>query len=531
MSASKKNKKKNVESKRIKEITDKIEKFQEINVEPNKKVEQQEVEKNIITDETQNNENKKVIESQKIETSNKQEKLTEKKVKNKKKDKKIQQQEEIQKEDLKNSKINESVEISEEIKREKLKISDKKKESKSPNVKKSNDESEQENIEDTKAPEKQEQQKEDILTTTLKRKQGEPEYVKEMLENKKKKTLIFVCIIMLIVLIIGFSTVFAILNLNSIKIAKGVSIRGIDVSDLTIQEANEKLLANFENVLFPELKLNYNDYSISVTAEQIEFRYSVEEAVKDAYNIGRTDNIIVNNYVLLFTTFMGKEVDIGYSVNEERLKAFVDDVGSKIPGLVVEPGYYIEENKLIIESGKDGIEVRKDELKSDILKSFSSRLLNDEVFKENYSQSITIPTQMAKASPIDMDKIYAEIYREPQDAYFELDPYKIYPDIDGIDLQMSLEEAKQQIIVQNEQYQFDLKITKANKTIKDLGAEAFPYEISAFSTRYDASNTNRSTNLRIAAEKINGTVLMPGEVFSFYIVGIIGPLLIIVFIG
>ena len=41
------------------------------------------------------------------------------------------------------------------------------------------------------------------------------------------------------------------------------------------------------------------------------------------------------------------------------------------------------------------------------------------------------------------------------------------------------------------------------------------YLISTFSTKYDASNRNRSTNLQIAAEKINGKVLMPGEEFSF----------------
>jgi len=33
--------------------------------------------------------------------------------------------------------------------------------------------------------------------------------------------------------------------------------------------------------------------------------------------------------------------------------------------------------------------------------------------------------------------------------------------------------------------------------------------------QYDASNINRSGNLKIAADKINGTVLMPGEEFSF----------------
>lgn len=210
----------------------------------------------------------------------------------------------------------------------------------------------------------------------------------------------------------------------------------------------------------------------------------------------------------------GKEIDITYTYNEELLSTFIDDVNSKLPGLVVEPSYYIEDTKLIVEEGKDGIEVSKAKLKESILNSIEKRNLED-VAKDNYSQIINIPTQKAKASSIDMDKIYSEIHRQPQDAYFELEPYKIYPDVDGVDLAISLEEAKKQITGEAQEYQFDLKITKATKTIKDLGTEAFPYLISSFSTRYDASNTNRSTNLRIAAEKINGTVLLPGEVFSY----------------
>lgn len=38
--------------------------------------------------------------------------------------------------------------------------------------------------------------------------------------------------------------------------------------------------------------------------------------------------------------------------------------------------------------------------------------------------------------------------------------------------------------------------------------------ISSFRTRYNASSYNRSYNIRIACEKINNTILMPGDVFS-----------------
>lgn len=383
------------------------------------------------------------------------------------------------------------------------------------------------NTEKDKIPEKTEEDKsdkkveenEDSKTAKdlipIKSNEEEPEYIQEILKKKKRKTIIFILAILLAIIVVVFSVIFALLNMNNVKITKGISVKNIDVSNLTLEEAKEKLENNLEKELIPELILKYNDeYSISLEPEQIEFKYNIENTLNEAYNIGRTDNILINNYTLLFTTLFGKEIDITYTYNEELLSTFIDDVNSKLPGLVVEPSYYIEDTKLIVEEGKDGIEVSKAKLKESILNSIEKRNLED-VAKDNYSQIINIPTQKAKASSIDMDKIYSEIHRQPKDAYFELEPYKIYPDVDGVDLAISLEEAKKQITGEAQEYQFDLKITKATKTIKDLGTEAFPYLISSFSTRYDASNTNRSTNLRIAAEKINGTVLLPGEVFSY----------------
>lgn len=378
-----------------------------------------------------------------------------------------------------------------------------KKEEKKEDVKSKNKETEEKEIEPTK----------ELLP--VKTEDEKPEYVLEMLKKKKRKTIIFILVVILVILIIAFSVIFALANWNSTRITKGISIKNLEVSNLSIEEAKEVLTSGLDKELIPDLNLEFNnEYKLTLSPEQIEFKYNIEEAIKEAYSIGRTENILLNNYTLLFTTLFGKNMGITYTYNEELLNQFIDDLNSKLPGLVVQPSYYIEDTKLIVEEGKDGIEVSKEELKKSILESFLNRSL-EEVTKENYNQTIKIPTHKTKASSIDMDKVYSEIHCEPQDAYFELEPYKIYPDVDGVDLVISLDDAKKQITGKAQEYQFDLKITKANKTIKDLGTEAFPYLISSFSTRYDASNTNRSTNLRIAAEKINGTVLLPGEVFSY----------------
>lgn len=312
------------------------------------------------------------------------------------------------------------------------------------------------------------------------------------------------------------STFFAILNLNNTTFCKGVKIKNIDISGLTVEEARTKVSMAVDAQLSPEIDLKYGeDYEITLSPEQIEYKYDLEKALKQAYDIGRNENIFENNYEILFIAFFDKNIELDYKYNEELLNNFIDDINSKIPGVVVEPSYYIEDKNLIISKGKDGIEVNKDELKKMILEGILKRAIAD-VTNADYNQTFEMPVNRVKASAIDIDKIYSEVHKEPQNAYFETEPYKIYTDVDGIDFKISIEEVKNIISSEDkEEYTIPLVIKKAEITINELGKEAFPYEISSFSTKYDASNRNRSTNLEIAARKINGKVLMPGETFSF----------------
>lgn len=342
-----------------------------------------------------------------------------------------------------------------------------------------------------------------------------PEFVKELIKKRKKvKRLIITGIISVLFLII-FSTIFAILNTNNSKIINGISVKNIDISNLSKEDAVDKLTDGLNKELIAEIDLSYgNDYSVTLKPEQIEFIYDITAAVEEAYNKGRTGNILIDNYTIIFATLFGKEFKLNYSYNGELLNQFVEDIRSKLPGIVVEPSYYIENDKLFVTKGTDGIEVKKDELKNQIIVSIIERNLSE--MTDGFKEKIEIPAESVEASEIDMKKIKEEIYREPQNAYFETDPYKIYPDLDGIDFAISVEEAQNQINQEDkEEYSFNLKITEAEITVDELGKEAFPYLISSFSTKYDASNRNRSTNLKIAAEKINGKVLMPGEEFSF----------------
>lgn len=338
---------------------------------------------------------------------------------------------------------------------------------------------------------------------------------KEKIE-KNKHLWILIVIVSAVIMILIISTIFALFNLGKRTIAKGVSIKGIDVSNLTIEEATNKIneVINVELLLGIDLVYGEN-YAIDFDVNQIQYSYDVSGAVKEAYNIGRSENIIWNNYALLSCVFFGKNIEPESTYQEESLNGIVDDIGAKVPGLVVQASHYIEGDQLIINNGQSGIQIKKEELKKAILENIKNRNV-DEIMQNGTEEKIQIQVENVEPAPIDLEKIYQEIHTEPKDAYYIAEPFQLFPEENGIDFAISMEEAKNRIGDSSlEEYVIPLKITPPNRTIDDIGTEAFPYTVSSYSTRYDASNTNRSGNLKISADKINGTVLMPGEEFSF----------------
>lgn len=335
------------------------------------------------------------------------------------------------------------------------------------------------------------------------------EKIKETEEKKPKKRNIkklIISIMIVAIIALLFSTVFALSNINNEKIISGVTIEGIEVSGLTKEEAKAKLETVYAEKKEKNIELKYEEFESELNPTLMEVSYDIENAVNEAYGLGRNQNIFVNNYNILGTLVGKREISVNMSLNEETTKQTIEDIGANLPGILIEPSYSIEENKLIITRGKEGIVVKTEDLLTQV-----KDLLKDIHATEN---TIEIPVETRTPQNIDIDKIHSEVYKQAQDAYYTKDPFTIYPEVEGIDF--DVEKAKEMIAAEvKDEYVIDLIITEPNITIDEIGTEAFPDQLSTFTTRYDASDKDRTTNLVLACQKLNGKVIMPGQTFSY----------------
>ena len=325
---------------------------------------------------------------------------------------------------------------------------------------------------------------------------------------KNKIILIIVLIIFIIFFI--FSVIFSLLNLSD-NFISGITINDVNISKLNKEKANSMLSSLLNKKEKQEIKLIYtNDkekYEKNLDLSILNINFNLQDTLNEAYQIGRGKNIFHNNFDIIKTFIFKKNIDLKYTLDEKMLKNIISDISSNLPGKMIQSGYYVEDDTLILTKGKSGIITDEDALRDSI-----NTLISNLSFDED---TIQIPVKNIEPNTIDIDKIHSEIYKEAKDAYFEKEPFKVFAEIKGINF--DVEQAKKDIEEQtnNNEIRIKLNYTEPKTKLKDLKINVFPDQISTFSTRYDANNEDRSTNLNLAASKIDGTILSPGEEFSY----------------
>lgn len=222
---------------------------------------------------------------------------------------------------------------------------------------------------------------------------------------------------------------------------------------------------------------------------------------------GATGNVFQNNYEIVYSMLFGININPGFSYSEETLDSLMNEMETNFADRLIESSYYIENNNLILSKGKDGVIIDRSSLKSELVYWVNNLYYTID--------TIIIPVEQKTATPLDIVKIHEEVYRAPQDAYYTINPYVVYPHVDGVDFAISMEEATTLLNEPQEQCTIALKVLSPSVTTNQIGTEAFPDLLATYSTTFSTSNVNRSTNIRLATQKINGTVIMPGETFSY----------------
>ena len=134
-----------------------------------------------------------------------------------------------------------------------------------------------------------------------------------------------------------FSTVFALININSNKIMNGVFIQGIDVSGLTTDEAKEKVSNIVNKHLAYKIVVKRDDFEGVFMPEQLGVTFDADSVINQSYTVGRDGNIFENNYSILNCLLNNCNISTNINFDDEFLSSVISEINKLLPDKVVKP--------------------------------------------------------------------------------------------------------------------------------------------------------------------------------------------------
>lgn len=280
------------------------------------------------------------------------------------------------------------------------------------------------------------------------------------------------------------------------------SINGLDVGGMKNDEAARAVDEQFRTKYGKAdvaVNLDGETYTVDVSHA---LNYSSKNEIRDIQD--KTHSFWLRGYRFLVSKTTGSEFNIYPKVGDKSaIKDAISSSDMVKVDLSKDDGYVIEDKKLVIIKGQGSYSINRDKLVSLIVK---------QVEKGDYDTVIECPVE---SSDVNLDEVYERVHSEPQNPTLDPDNnYDLVEAKDGVDFDLdsaktSLTEAKD-----GDRVEIPLTYTPADMTTDEYKSLLFRDELSSYSTEVEGSD-NRKTNVKLAAEYCDGTILMPGESFSY----------------
>lgn len=325
---------------------------------------------------------------------------------------------------------------------------------------------------------------------------------KKKQNNKRFGTAGILCSI-LVLIVAGFFAYVTYGALNCRVILPNVYAYGVNLGGMSPAEAEAAMIARLE-APGSGVTLNFpNESVMELTHSDFLRDYDPAAAAEEAWDYGRL-NGRVSPLKYAFGLAGSVELYPGSAdgIDGEALKAAISRKAADINSTLVEGAYSVNGSSLTIIKGASGILLDEDEI---------YRLARS-AFENGESSAEYEPLESAP-HPLDLDDIHSIVCREPVDARFD-SRFNILKSMDGISFDLDrarrlYDEAEDGAVIS-----VTLTFTEPEVTTEALSALLYRDKLAEWTSTL-TNNEVRSTNVELAANAVNGTVLLPGETFSY----------------
>ena len=236
----------------------------------------------------------------------------------------------------------------------------------------------------------------------------------------------------------------------------------------------------------------------------------IPATVARAWQVGNGESFAARGAVYLTCLVAGADVLPAYG-DSDKLDAILDDMDAEIGQEAVESTWELGDTQLTLTKGQPGNLIDRESVKDEI---FTYMGRGEIVDLASAQPQFTMKLEQTLPEELDLTDVLDQVETEVQNAQFNKAEKLFQEDSVGISFDAHAAQTVFDGMDWGETQSIDLILTQPETTVADLEPQLYQDVLGTCSTNISGS-ANRVQNISLAAQFFNGTVLMPGEEFSY----------------
>ncbi len=303
--------------------------------------------------------------------------------------------------------------------------------------------------------------------------------------------------------------------LPNIHIVPDSYMEGIAVGGMTEAEAEKAIQNAFADIAKGRsVKVICCGNERMVAFDDINLKIDSKMTANGAYRMGRESGDYKTNAVkgtfkkavrMLGLKFKPINIMLCMELDREAVDKIIDEMAEGKEIVPTDTEYILDENKLIIFKAHNGNMVNR-----------GSAAAHIEAAARNPKRTeVELRVEEVEAEMPDLEEFYKALTAPKKNAeyIFENGEIRIEPEKIGIKVEKS--KVKEALASNQEQYELNVETEMPEVTAEELQKLLFRDTLGSFSSSFATSTAARASNVILTANRINGKILMPGDVFSY----------------
>ncbi len=328
---------------------------------------------------------------------------------------------------------------------------------------------------------------------------------KQKLSPNKKRWIIAICAATVPVIAVVAGIIMAVTAPSKDAVCENVYVGSINVGGMSEAEAVKAIDDGFPRYLQgKKVTLTYEDKTYDVYVDTLTPAPDSKVLAEKAMEVGHSRNFIVNYFAVQKLKKDKEVIPITMTLDEQALYSSISYFGSSLLESDGAISFDYEKNEVTIDTDRAKNPVDTDK----VIKSFKTSVNTG---KFNNVELIFTDAPNAEDSA---ELLYNIIAREPVDSQMSYVDGKLEftDEINGVEIDRSelVKAMEQGGVVTLPFTPIEAEITK-----EEMRHKAFGVTLASYTTYFSTGVAGRTNNIRKAAEKINGHIMMPGDEFSY----------------